>query len=56
LPKPFVTGLDMAKYYDQIGGGYDGISSFGKVTILNNETTGGSFWYYILFLFSLKHR
>jgi hypothetical protein len=46
LPKPFVEGLDMAKYYDQLGGGYDNISSFGKVTILNKEATGGSFWYY----------
>ncbi len=46
LPTPFVTGLDMAKYYDQLGGGYDQISSFGKVTILGNASTGGSFWYY----------
>jgi Dolichyl-phosphate-mannose-protein mannosyltransferase len=46
LPQPFVTGLDMAKYYDQIGGGIDGVSSFGKVTILGNASTGGAFWYY----------
>ena len=46
LPTPFVEGLDMAKYYDQIGGGMNAVSSFGKVTILGHEATGGSFWYY----------
>jgi hypothetical protein len=46
LPKPFTDGLDMAKYYDQLGGGYDTVSSFGKVTILGQERTGGGFWYY----------
>jgi len=46
FPKPFVDGLDMAKYYDQVGGGIDGVSSFGKVTILGRSSTGGSFWYY----------
>lgn len=46
LPKPFIDGLDMAKFYDQVGGGTKGLSSFGKVTILSNESTGGSFWYY----------
>jgi 4-amino-4-deoxy-L-arabinose transferase-like glycosyltransferase len=46
LPKPFVDGLDMAKYYDDLGGGFDPISSFGKVTILGHAQTGGGFWYY----------
>jgi 4-amino-4-deoxy-L-arabinose transferase-like glycosyltransferase len=46
LPKPFIDGLDMTKYYDQLGGGFDGLSSFGKVTILGQSSTGGSFWYY----------
>jgi hypothetical protein len=46
LPRPFVNGLDMAKYYDQLGGGFDNKSSFGKVTILGHSSTGGSFWYY----------
>jgi hypothetical protein len=46
LPKPFVDGLDMAKYYDQMGGGIDKISSFGKPTILGEARTGGGFWYY----------
>jgi hypothetical protein len=45
FPRPFVEGLDMAKYYDQLGGGYDS-SSFGNVTILGHSSTGGSFWYY----------
>lgn len=49
LPVPFselfVTGLDQAKYYDQLGGGFFQ-SSFGNVTILGNSSTGGSFWYY----------
>ena len=46
FPEPFVTGLDMAKYYDQVGGGFEHASSFGKVTILGQSSTGGSFWYY----------
>jgi hypothetical protein len=46
LPRSFVNGLDMAKYYDQLGGGFDNKSSFGKVTILGHSSTGGSFWYY----------
>lgn len=46
FPKPFADGLDMAKYYDQVGGGIEGVSSFGKPTILGAGRTGGSFWYY----------
>jgi len=46
FPKPFVDGLDMTKYYDQLGGGFDPVSSFGKVTILGHASVGGSFWYY----------
>lgn len=46
FPKPFVDGLDMAKYYDQLGGGIDKVSSFGKPTILGEARTGGGFWYY----------
>jgi hypothetical protein len=46
FPKPFVDGLDMAKYYDQIGGGIDQVSSFGKVTILGEDYTGEGVWYY----------
>jgi 4-amino-4-deoxy-L-arabinose transferase-like glycosyltransferase len=46
FPKPFVDGLDMAKYYDDLGGGFDPMSSFGKVTILGHAQTGGGFWYY----------
>ena len=46
FPKPFVDGLDMTKYYDQLGGGFDPISGSGKVTILNHFSIGGSFWYY----------
>ncbi len=60
LPVPFsnafVIGLDMAKYYDQIGGGYTGNpeSSFGNVTILGNSSTGGHFWYYYFVSFFYK--
>ena len=46
FPKPFVDGLDMAKYYDQVGGGIPGKSSFGKVTILGQSWTGEGVWYY----------
>jgi 4-amino-4-deoxy-L-arabinose transferase-like glycosyltransferase len=47
LSESFVTGLDQAKYYDQLGGGYVQ-SSFANVTILDKSSTGGSFWYYYL--------
>lgn len=46
FPKPFVDGLDMAKYYDQFGGGVNKVSSFGKPTILGESRNQGSFWYY----------
>ena len=45
LSESFVTGLDQAKYYDQLGGGL-AQSSFANVTILGQSSTGGSFWYY----------
>ncbi len=45
LSESFVTGLDQAKYYDQLGGGFIN-SSFANVTILGKSSTGGSFWYY----------
>lgn len=47
LSKAFITGLDQAKFYDQLGGGYSN-SSFGNVTIMGHSSTGGSFWYYYL--------
>ena len=45
LSESFVSGLDQAKYYDQVGGGL-AQSSFANVTILGHSSTGGSFWYY----------
>ena len=45
LPTSFIEGLDMAKYYLQLGGGHPG-SMFGNITILGHSSTGGSFWYY----------
>ena len=45
LSESFVSGLDQAKYYDQLGGGLAG-SSFANVTILDKSSTGGGFWYY----------
>ena len=45
LSESFVTGLDQAKFYDQLGGGFAN-SSFGNVTILGHSSTGGSFWYF----------
>ncbi len=45
LSESFVSGLDQAKFYDQLGGGYIQ-SSFANVTILGQSSTGGSFWYY----------
>lgn len=45
LSSAFITGLDQAKYYDQLGGGFVQ-SSFGNVTILGHSATGGGFWYY----------
>jgi Dolichyl-phosphate-mannose-protein mannosyltransferase len=46
LPSTFIVGLDLSKYYDQIGGGDYVQSSFGKITILGKYANGGSFWYY----------
>ena len=46
FPKPFIDGLDLAKYYDQLGGGYDPASAFGNVTIMDHSRTGGGYWYY----------
>lgn len=54
LPRAFVDGLDLSKYYDQIGGGNALQSSYGKVTILGNSSTGGSFWYYYIVSFLFK--
>lgn len=54
LPTPFVKGLDFAIYVDDIGGGIDGVSGFGKITILGKEATQGSFWYYYLVTFLFK--
>lgn len=48
LPSPFVQGLDFAVYVNDIGGGVNGLSGFGKITILGKEATQGSFWYYYL--------
>jgi hypothetical protein len=45
FPKPFIDGLDMTKYYDQVGGGTP-ISSFGNVTVLGASATGEGIWYY----------
>jgi hypothetical protein len=58
FPKPFVDGLDMTKYYDQIGGGTS-ISSFGNVTIFGESRTAKGVWYYyfvsILFKFPIAY-
>lgn len=45
FPHPFVQGLDQAKYYDQVGGGFPH-SSFANVTILGQSRTGEGFFYY----------
>lgn len=45
LSSSFVEGLDQAKYYDQLGGGFQN-SSFGTTNILGHSKQGGSFWYY----------
>lgn len=47
FPRPFVDGLDMVKYNNDIGGGYSN-STFANVTILGRSSTGGSFWYYYI--------
>ncbi len=53
LSESFITGLDQAKYFDQLGGGYPR-SSFGNVTILGQSRTGSGFWYYYLVSFFFK--
>ena len=54
LPKAFITGLDLSKYYDQIGGGDYVKSTFGNITILGRSSRGGSFWYYYFISFLFK--
>jgi hypothetical protein len=46
FPKAYITGLDMSKHYDELGGGDDVESTFGKITILGRSANFGSFWYY----------
>ncbi|MFT3679128.1 MAG: glycosyltransferase family 39 protein [Ferruginibacter sp.] len=41
----FVEGLDQAKYYDQLGGGY-AYSSFGTVNMFGKTVPGSSLWYF----------
>ncbi|MEO6254655.1 MAG: glycosyltransferase family 39 protein [Ferruginibacter sp.] len=53
LSESLVTGLDQAKYYDQVGGGLTN-SSFANVTILGKSNTGASFWYYYFVSFFFK--
>jgi hypothetical protein len=48
FPNAYITGLDMSKHYDELGGGDDMKSTFGKITILGNSSNFGSFWYYYL--------
>jgi hypothetical protein len=48
FPEPYITGLDQAVYYNQLGGGIEGESCFGKVTILGKAFTGEGIWYYYL--------
>lgn len=45
LPSSFIEGLDMAKYYESLGGGLPD-STFGNITILGHSSTQGSFWYF----------
>ena len=45
LPRSFVEGLDMAKYYDHLGGGLSQ-SMYGKITLLGQSRVQGTFWYY----------
>jgi hypothetical protein len=54
FPKAFVTGLDLGKYYDQIGGGDYILNSHGKVTILGQSSTGSGFWYYYIICLLFK--
>lgn len=53
VSESFISGLDQAKYYDQLGGGFVQ-SSFANVTILGHSSTGGSFWYYYFVSFFFK--
>lgn len=53
LPSSFVEGLDMAKYYESLGGGLPD-STFGNITILGQNSTQGSFWYFYFVIFFFK--
>lgn len=47
VSRSFVEGLDQAKYYDQLGGGFF-TSSFGTVNVMGHSAIGGRFWYYYI--------
>ncbi|MBN9380296.1 MAG: glycosyltransferase family 39 protein [Chitinophagaceae bacterium] len=53
LPSSFIEGLDMAKYYESLGGGLPD-STFGNVTILGHSSTQGTFWYFYFVVFFFK--
>lgn len=53
LPHSFMQGLDMAKYYDEMGGGIPG-SSTSNITLLGQSRTGSGFWYYYFVSFFYK--
>lgn len=54
FPEPYITGLDQALYYNHLGGGIEGKSCFGKVTILGQSFTGQGVWYYYLITLLFK--
>jgi hypothetical protein len=48
LPKAFITGLDMAKYFDQLGGGDWNKCGNGNVTVLGRSASFAGIWYYYI--------
>ncbi len=48
FPKAFITGLDIAKHFDQLGGGDWNICGNGNVTILGRSATFAGIWYYYI--------
>ena len=52
LPKPYIEGLDMMSYMNELGGGHQNVSDANYV--LGEKRTGTGFWYYYLVVFIFK--
>ena len=52
LPKPYIEGLDMISYMNELGAGHPNVSDANY--LFGVKRTGTGFWYYYLVVFSFK--